>query len=382
VSQTRTGSRVPGLLQRLHELLEPADMTAGPSQAPLRIAQVAPLFERLPPQLYGGTERVVSYLTEDLVRQGHAVTLFASRDSVTAAQLIPVCDRAIRLDPAHPDPFAAHALMLERVSRHAGTFDVIHFHTDGLHLPVTRRFASVCSVTTLHGRLDIPGLEGLYQEFSEQPLISISAAQRRSLAGANWIATVHHGLPPRLHEATETRGRYLAFLGRIAPEKGVERAIAIAQRSGIPLKIAAKIDSADREYFTTEIDCLIDGSLVEFVGEITEVEKTRFLGDAIALLFPIDWPEPFGLTMIEAMACGTPVIGFRRGSVPEIVDEGVTGFVVDDVDAAVESVSRAAGLSRKRCRERFEQRFQVERMSQNYCRAYELAMQQTCWRMP
>jgi glycosyltransferase involved in cell wall biosynthesis len=366
------------LLQQLHELLEPGDMTAGPSHTPLRIAQVAPLFERLPPQLYGGTERVVSYLTEDLVRQGHAVTLFASGDSVTAAQLIPVCDRAIRLNPARPDPFAMHALMLERVSRHAGAFDVIHFHTDGLHLPVTRRFASVCSVTTLHGRLDVPGLEGLYREFSEQPLISISDAQRRPLAGANWIATVYHGLPPQIHTATETPGRYLAFLGRITPEKGIERAIAIAHRSGIPLKIAAKIDRADREYFTAEIDRLIDGSLVEFVGEITEVEKTRFLGDAIALLFPIDWPEPFGLAMIEAMACGTPIIGFRRGSVPEIIDEGVTGFVVDDVDAAVECVVRVPGLSRKRCRERFEQRFQVERMSKDYCKAYELATQQSC----
>jgi glycosyltransferase involved in cell wall biosynthesis len=357
-------------------------MTAGPSQPPLRIAQVAPLFESVPPRLYGGTERVVSYLTEDLVRQGHAVTLFASGDSVTAAQLVSVCDRAIRLDPAQPDPFALHAVMLERVSRHAGSFDVIHFHTDGLHLPVTRRCPGVCSVTTLHGRLDIPGLEGLYQEFSEQPLISISDAQRRPLAGANWIATIYHGLPPQMHAATETPGRYLAFLGRIAPEKGIERAVAIAQRSGVPLKIAAKIDRVDQNYFATEVAGLIDGSLVDFVGEITEVEKTRFLGDAIALLFPIDWPEPFGLTMIEAMACGTPVIGFRRGSVPEIIDEGVTGFVVDDVDAAVECVSRAAGLSRKRCRERFEQRFQVARMSQNYCKAYERARQQTCQLMP
>jgi glycosyltransferase involved in cell wall biosynthesis len=352
-------------------------MTSSPSHPKLRIAQVAPLFESVPPPLYGGTERVVSYLTEDLVRQGHAVTLFASGDSVTAAQLIAVCDRAIRLDPAHPDTFALHALMLERVCRYARSFDVIHFHTDGLHLPVVRRCPGVCSVTTLHGRLDIPGLDALYQEFREQPLISISSAQRRQLCDANWIATVHHGLPPKLHALTETPGRYLAFLGRIAPEKGVERAVAIARRSEIPLKIAAKIDRADQEYFNTRIARLIDGSEIDFIGEITEVEKTRFLGEAIALLFPIDWPEPFGLTMIEAMACGTPIIAFRRGSVPEIIDEGVTGFIVNDLDAAVACIPRARGLSRKRCRERFEQRFQVEQMSQAYCNVYELARQQT-----
>jgi glycosyltransferase involved in cell wall biosynthesis len=343
----------------------------------LRIAQVAPLFESVPPQLYGGTERVVSYLTEDLVRQGHAVTLFASGDSVTEAELIAVCDRAVRLDPAHPDAFALHALMLERVCRHASSFDVIHFHTDGLHLPVARRCPRPCSVTTLHGRLDTPGLAALYREFSEQPLVSISNAQRAPMAGANWIATVYHGLPAQIHTATETPGQYLAFLGRIAPEKGIERAIEIARRSEIPLKIAAKIDRSDQEYFDTEVACLIDGSLINFIGEINEVEKTRFLGDAIALLFPIDWPEPFGLTMIESMACGTPVIGFRRGSVPEIIDDGVTGFIVDDLDAAVACVARVRGLSRKRCREGFERRFEVAQMSQGYCKVYELAMQQT-----
>jgi glycosyltransferase involved in cell wall biosynthesis len=352
-------------------------MTDSSFRPTLRIAQVAPLFESVPPQLYGGTERVVSYLTEDLVRQGHAVTLFASGDSVTEAELIAVCDRAVRLDPAHPDAFALHALMLERVCRHASSFDVIHFHTDGLHLPVARRCPRACSVTTLHGRLDTPGLEALYREFSEQPLVSISNAQRAPMAGANWIATVYHGLPAHIHTVTETPGQYLAFLGRIAPEKGIERAIEIARRSEIPLKIAAKIDRSDQEYFDTEVACLIEGSLIDFIGEITEVEKTRFLGDAIALLFPIDWPEPFGLTMIEAMACGTPVIGFRRGSVPEIIDDGVTGFIVDDLDAAVACVARVRGLSRKRCRERFERRFNVAQMSQGYCRVYELAMQQT-----
>jgi glycosyltransferase involved in cell wall biosynthesis len=217
----------------------------------------------------------------------------------------------------------------------------------------------------------------MYREFSEQRLVSISDAQRAPMPGANWLATVYHGLPAGIHTATETPGQYLAFLGRIAPEKGIERAIEIARRSGIPLKIAAKIDHSDQEYFDTEVACLIDGSLIDFVGEITEVQKTRFLGDAIALLFPIDWPEPFGLTMIEAMACGTPVIGFRRGSVPEIIDDAVTGFIVDDLDAAIACVGRARGLSRKRCRERFEQRFDVARMSQGYCHAYEQAMQQT-----
>lgn len=344
--------------------------TASAPRHPLRIAQVAPLFESVPPKLYGGTERVVSCLTEDLVRQGHAVTLFASGDSVTAAQLVSVCDRALRLDPVHPDPFALHTLMLERVFRRAGSFDVIHFHTDGLHLPLARRCAGVRSVTTLHGRLDIPGLQSLYEEFSEQPLISVSNAQRRPLPRANWAATIYHGIPPQMHAATEAPGRYLAFLGRIAREKGIERAITIARRTGIPLKIAAKIDPADRAYFDASIARLIDGSLVEFIGEIGELEKTRFLGDALALLFPVDWPEPFGLTMIEAMACGTPIIAFRCGSVPEIIDDGVTGHIVDDLDKAVKCVADVGGLSRKRCRERFEQRFTVARMSQDYCSVY------------
>ncbi|MDB6091903.1 MAG: glycosyl transferase group 1 [Gammaproteobacteria bacterium] len=353
-------------------------MTASPIRQPLRIAQVAPLFESVPPKLYGGTERVVSYLTEDLVRQGHEVTLFASGDSVTAAQLVSVCDRALRLDPAQPDAFALHALMLEKVFRRAGSFDVIHFHTDRLHLPLARRCPNVCSMTTLHGRLDTAGLAALYGEFSEQPLISISNAQRQPLPRANWAATVHHGLPPELHTPTEVPGRYLAFLGRIAQEKGIERAIAIARRTGIPLKIAAKIDSADQEYFNAKVAPLVDDSLVEFVGEISEFEKTRFLGDALALLFPIDWPEPFGLAMIEAMACGTPVIAFRCGSVPEVIDEGVTGFMVDDLDTAVTCVERVAKLSRTRCREMFEKRFHVARMSKEYCAAYQSARQQPC----
>jgi glycosyltransferase involved in cell wall biosynthesis len=331
---------------------------------------VAPLFESVPPKLYGGTERVVSYLTEELIQQGHSVTLFASGDSVTAAQLVPGCRRALRLDPARPDPFALHAIMLENVCRQANAFDVIHFHTDVLHLPVARRFASAHSVTTIHGRLDIAGLSPLYQEFSEEPLISISDAQRRPLARANWVATVYHGLPAHLHRASELPGQYLAFLGRISREKGIEQAIAIARRGGLPLKIAAKIDRADQEYFNSRVAPLIDGSLVEFIGEISELEKTHFLGGALALLFPIDWPEPFGLAMIEAMACGTPVIAFRRGSVPEIIDEGVTGLIVDDLNAAVKCIERISTISRKRCREAFELRFQAARMAHDYCHVY------------
>jgi glycosyltransferase involved in cell wall biosynthesis len=352
-------------------------MSANSSVRPLRIALVAPLFESVPPKRYGGTERVVSYLTEELVQQGHSVTLFASGDSVTAAQLVPGCKRALRLDPARPDPFALHTLMLENVCRRAEAFDVIHFHTDSLHLPVARRFASTYSLTTLHGRLDIAGLSPLYQEFSEAPLISISDAQRRPLARANWVATVYHGLPAHLHRASELPGQYLAFLGRIAREKGIEQAIEIAHRSGLPLKIAAKIDRADEQYFNARVAHLIDGSLVEFIGEISELEKTHFLGDALALLFPIDWPEPFGLAMIEAMACGTPVIALRRGSVPEIIDEGVTGFIVDDLNAAVKCIERISTISRKRCREVFEMRFRASQMAQNYCHVYERATTKT-----
>lgn len=338
---------------------------------PLRIALVAPLFESVPPKLYGGTERVVSYLTEELVQQGHSVTLFASGDSVTTARLVPGCTRALRLDPTSPDPLALHALMLENVQKQASAFDVIHFHTDVLHLPVARRLAGARSMTTLHGRLDTAGLSPLYQEFSEEPLISISNAQRTPLAGANWLATVNHGLPEHLHHGSELPGQYLAFLGRIVPEKGIEQAIEIAHLSGVPLKIAAKVDRADQEYFDARVAHLIDGSFVEFIGEISESEKTSFLGNALTLLFPIDWPEPFGLAMIEAMACGTPVIAFRRGSVPEILDDGVTGLIVDDLNAAVTGIEQMTTFSRRRVREGFEARFRASQMAHNYSRVYE-----------
>ena len=336
---------------------------------PLRIAQVAPLFESVPPKLYGGTERVVSYLTEELVLQGHQVTLFASGDSVTAAERVSVTPRALRLDPRNPDPVSLHMVMLEEVFKRADRFDIIHFHIDGLHFPLARRHP-VTTLTTLHGRLDLNGLESLYAEFSDLPLVSISNAQRQPLAWANWAATIPHGLPLGLHTPTYECGQYLAFIGRISPEKGVDRAIAIARRTQIPLKIAAKVDRADADYFHRVIEPLLEPPLIEYIGEIDEARKTAFLGGALALLFPIDWPEPFGLAMIEAMACGTPVVAFRRGSVPEVIDDGVTGYMVDDVDAAVGAVLRMRRFDRRGVRETFEQRFSAARMADDHCELY------------
>lgn len=336
----------------------------------MRIAQVSPLYESVPPQGYGGTERVVSYLTEELVRQGHEVTLFASGDSVTRARLVAPCQRSLRLDQACVDPLANHVLMLEMVLREARNFDVIHFHIDYLHFPLSRRHGRP-NVTTLHGRLDLPELPALYREFRELPVVSISDAQRLPLPHANWVGTVHHGLPLELHTARTTPGEYLAFLGRISPEKRVDRAVEIARRVGMPLKVAAKIDRADRDYFETRIKHLFDDPLVEYLGEVGGRDKDEFLGNAYALLFPIDWPEPFGLVMIEALACGTPVIAWRRGSVPEVIDDGITGFIVDSLDEAVRGVERVRSLDRRRCREVFEQRFSVERMTRDYLALYE-----------
>jgi glycosyltransferase involved in cell wall biosynthesis len=336
----------------------------------MRIAQVAPLYERVPPQNYGGTERVVSYLTEELVRQGHKVTLFASGDSVTQARLIAPCAQSLRLDKNSVDPIANHVLMLEMVFREARSFDLIHFHIDYLHLPLVRRYGRP-NVTTLHGRLDLPELQALYREFSEMPVVSISDAQRLPLPGANWQGTVHHGLPLDLHSFHEQPGDYLAFLGRISPEKRVDRAVEIARRTGLKLKVAAKIDRADRAYFESKIKHLFDSPLVEYVGEIGGRAKDEFLGNARALLFPIDWPEPFGLVMIEALACGTPVIAWRCASVPEVIDDGVTGFIVDSLDEAVRAVGRVASLSRRRCRGVFEQRFGAARMARDYLAIYE-----------
>ena len=334
----------------------------------MRIAQVAPLYESVPPKLYGGTERVVSHLTESLVEQGHDVTLFASGDSVTTATLVPCCREALRLSHC-VDPIAHHILMLEEVCRVAYQFDIIHFHCDFLHFPVSRRQRTP-HVTTLHGRLDIADLVPLYKEFREVPLISISDAQRAPLPWVNWQGTVYHGLPQDLHCAGRGNGRYFAFLGRISSEKRVDRAIEIARRSGIPLRIAAKVDRADEEYFNTEIRPLLRGSGVEFIGEIGEREKTDFLGGALALLFPIDWPEPFGLVMIESLACGTPVIGWNCGSVAEVITHGVTGFVVNSMDEALKAVQRLDDIDRRRCREVFEERFSVERMTSDYLSIY------------
>ncbi|MGH9406328.1 MAG: glycosyltransferase family 4 protein [Terriglobia bacterium] len=336
----------------------------------MRIAQVAPLYESVPPQTYGGTERVVSYLTEELVRQGHDVTLFASGDSVTAARLVSQCPRSLRLDSECVDQLAHHILMLEQVIREADNFDVIHFHIDYLHFPSSRR-QQVPHLTTLHGRLDIPDLAPLYREFAEMPVVSISDAQREPLPWLNWQATVYHGLPTDLYCLHEQPEEYLAFLGRISPEKGVDRAIAIARQSGMKLRIAAKVDRVDREYFSQVIEPLLDPAFVEYIGEIGEHEKNEFLGHAFALLLPLDWPEPFGMVMIESMACGTPVIVFRRGSVPEVVDHGVTGYIADSVEDAVVAVRQVPRLDRRRCRRVFEQRFTAQRMTQDYVRAYK-----------
>jgi len=336
----------------------------------MQIAQVAPLFESVPPKRYGGTERVVSYLTEELVRQGHDVTLFASGDSVTAARLIAACRRSLRLDKDCVDQLAHQVVLLEKVFRQAGEFDVIHFHVDYTHFPLSRR-SPMPHVTTLHGRLDIPDLIPLYLEFPEMPLVSISNAQREPLPWVNWLATVYHGLPEGLYRFRRERGTYFAFLGRICPEKRVDRAIEIAKRAGMPLKIAAKVDLVDRDYFETAIRPLLRDPLVEYVGEIGEQEKGEFLGNAYALLFPIDWPEPFGLVMIEAMACGTPVIAYREGSVSEVVDEGRTGFIVDTLEEAIQAAERIPELRRADCREVFERRFTVTRMARDYLRVYQ-----------
>ena len=342
----------------------------------MRIAQVSPLYESCPPQTYGGTERIVSYLTNELVRQGHDVTLFASGDSATDAALRAPCDRALRLNPECKDPLPHHLVMLNRVARSADSFDIIHFHIDLLHFPLFSPLWSK-TLTTAHGRLDLPDLPPLFREFPMMPMASISDAQRAPLAWANWYGTVYHGLPPDLYELGHGDGGYLAFIGRISPEKGIDKAIEIARRVGIPLKIAAKVDKADLDYYNGKIKRLLKGPQLEFIGEIGERDKREFLGRAAALLFPIDWPEPFGIVTIEAMANGTPVIAFRRGSVPEVIDEGLTGFVVDSVDAAVAAVARAVGLDRLAIRRRFEQRFTAERMARDYMTLYGEVLRRT-----
>jgi len=341
----------------------------------MRIAQVSPLYESVPPKLYGGTERVVSYLTEELVRQGHQVTLFASGDSTTSAELIPGCPSALRLDGRNCDGIARHLVMVEDVYRRVADFDVIHFHIDFVHYPVSRRHGRA-HLTTLHGRLDMEDLAPLYEEYCEMPLASISYSQRKAIPRANWQATVYHGLPIDLHRLNEQPEGYLAFLGRVSREKRLDRAIEIARRAGMEIRIAAKIDQEDKEYFEAEVEPLFKLPHVKYLGEIGESEKGRFLGNAAALLFPVDWPEPFGLVQIEAMACGTPVIAMKRGSVPEVIDDGVSGFLCDDVDQAVEAVGRLKEISRRKCRETFERRFSAGRMASDYLQVYQRLMRQ------
>jgi Glycosyltransferase len=335
----------------------------------MRIAQVAPLVKSVPPKHYGGTERIVAYLTEELVRLGHNVTLFASGDSVTSAELVPVCRRSFRQNKRAKDYLSREVLLMDHVMQRADEFDVIHFHTGCLHYLISRHL-TVPHVTTLHGRLDTPELLRLYERFRELPMISISNAQRGPWPCANWQATIYHGLPQNLFRFHPEPGGYLAFLGRISPEKRVDRAIEIAKRVGIPLKIAAKVDPADRRYFKREIEPLLTESHVEWIGEISDQQKNEFLGNAYALLFPIDWPEPFGLVMIEAMACGTPVIAYERGSVPEVMENGVTGFIVNEIEQAVEAVGRVCDLSRASCRDVFEKRFTASRMASDYLDAF------------
>ncbi|HEX3915435.1 MAG TPA: glycosyltransferase family 4 protein [Steroidobacteraceae bacterium] len=334
----------------------------------MKIAQVAPLIEAVPPKFYGGTERVVAYLTDALVELGHEVTLFASGDSRTKATLAPIWPRALRLDPAVHDYFAPLFMQLETVARRAREFDIIHCHLDYFAYPILR-LLGVPAITTLHGRLDLPELAQLYKIYDDTPVVSISNAQREPLPHANYVATIHHGLPQRSLRMGPG-GRYLAFLGRISPEKAPDAAIRIAARAGMPLKIAAKVDRVDKEYFKTTIEPLLEGADVEFIGEIGEHQKNEFLGNAAALLFPIAWREPFGLVMIEALACGTPVVAFRNGSVPEVLEHGVTGFIIDSEAEAVNALSRLGRFDRKRIRAEFERRFTAQHMAQNYLKLY------------
>lgn len=335
----------------------------------MKIAQVSPLFESVPPKGYGGTERVVSYLTEELVRQGHEVTLFASGDSVTTAKLVSVIDHSIRPAGVHPSWLAYHLLQMELLAEQAPSFDIIHFHTDYLHFPLLKRI-STPHVTTLHGRLDLPELVPLYRHFHDAPFISISDHQRSPVPWANWRATVHHGLPPDLYPYEADSGDYFVFIGRLSPEKRVDRAIEIAKQCDLPIYIGAKLDDVDEAYFNESIKPLLRHPLVHYVGEVGEQEKRELMGHARALLFPIDWPEPFGLVMIEAFSCGTPVIAYGHGSVPEIMEDGVTGFVVGNQEEAVRAARNIHTIDRKGCRNVFERRFTAAHMTESYLSAY------------
>lgn len=339
----------------------------------MRIAQIAPLTEAIPPKLYGGTERVVHWLTEELVALGHDVTLFASGDSHTSAKLDAIWPTSLRLDPDVRDPCALHISMLEHVRRQAGDFDVLHFHLDYYPFSLFSRQPTPF-VTTLHGRLDLPEHKQVFTTFSSIPVVSISDSQRDPVPHARWVRTIHHGVPEHLITPQPVKPEYLAFLGRISPEKAVDRAIRIAERCGLPIKIAAKVDRFDRDYFEAEIKPLLSLPHVDYIGEISDGEKSAFLSGAIALVAPIQWPEPFGLVLIEAMACGTPVVAYNRGAVPEVVENGLTGFVVEDDAGAVEAVGRVARLSRQKVRRRFEERFTARRMANDYLSVYRSLM--------
>ena len=342
----------------------------------MKIAQISPLMESVPPRLYGGSERIVSYLTDELVRQGHDVTLFASGDSVSSANLVRCVPMALRLDANVKDPIPYYMLMLDRVREMADEFDILHFHIDQFHFPLFRPIAQR-TVTTLHGRQDLHDLKPLYVGFSDMPLVSISNSQRKPIVNANFAATVYHGLPAQtLKPNYKPTGDYVAFLGRISPEKRPDRAIRIAQALGLRIKIAAKIDKVDEAYFREHIASLFNLPGVEYIGEIDERSKSEFLGEASALLFPIDWPEPFGLSMIEAMACGTPVLAFRCGSVPEIIDPGVTGQIVDSMDEAIRVMPQVLALDRRAVRQKFEQRFSASRMAKDYVQVYRSLIKQ------
>lgn len=336
----------------------------------MKIAQIAPLYESVPPKFYGGTERVVSYLTEELVRLGHDVTLFASGDSVTSANLVKCSERSLRLDPKCKDKLAYHIMMLDKVFADHDEFDIFHFHIDYLHFPISRQI-NIKRLTTLHGRLDLPDLVPLYKQFSDEPLVSISNSQRTPLAFANWQRTIYHGLPREVYPFHEKPEPYLAFLGRISPEKGLDQAIEIAKKSNMALRIAAKVDEVDIDYFVRSAQPIMNDPMIEFMGEIGEKDKAEFLGNATALIFPIVWPEPFGLVMIEAMSCGTPVIAYGNGSVPEIVKNGVNGYIVENQEQAVAAVQKITELDRKQCRDDFIERFSVERMASDYVELYE-----------
>lgn len=338
----------------------------------LRIAQIAPLIESVPPKFYGGTERVVAYLTDALVKLGHEVTLFASGDSITKARLVSVTPTSLRLSNC-VDQMAGNVLQLQEVMDRAHEFDLLHFHTDYLHFPVTR-LSNKKTLTTLHGRLDIPELKPLYQKFSDMPVISISNSQRRPLPMANWVATVYHGLPVNLYQPGNGEGDYVVFLGRFSPEKRADRAIEIARRANVKIKIAAKVDKADERYFEKEIRHLLDQPHVEYLQEVGEAEKGPLLANAKALLFPIDWPEPFGMVLIEAMACGTPIIAYNHGSVPEIVEHGKNGFIVDSIEKAAEALRNIHLISRKECLATFKTKFSDIVMAENYVQLYERSL--------